>query len=205
MEHIGICNRLNNKWGDKVNEREVDLIKKSQKGDIDAFEELIKDYKKIAYNIALRVMKNKENAEDASQEALIKVYKNIKNFNQKSTFKVWLYRIVMNACIDLQRKNKHEVTSLDSLKKGKDNDYKVEIEDTSKGPDAILESKLNNEILYKCIDNLAEDHKQIIILRDLQELSYREISDVLNCSEGTVKSRLSRARTKLKKNLLDIM
>jgi len=193
------------KWGDKVNEREVDLIKKSQKGDIKAFEELIRDYKKIAYNIALRVMKNKENAEDASQEALIKVYKNIKNFNQKSTFKVWLYRIVMNACIDLQRKNKHEVTSLDSLKKGKDNDYKVEIEDTSKGPDAILESKLNNEILYKCIDNLAEDHKQIIILRDLQELSYREISDVLNCSEGTVKSRLSRARTKLKKNLLDIM
>lgn len=193
------------KWGDKVNEREVDLIKKSQKGDINAFEELIRDYKKIAYNIALRVMKNKENAEDASQEALIKVYKNIKNFNQKSTFKVWLYRIVMNACIDLQRKNKHEVASLDSLKKGKDNDYKVEIEDTSKGPDAILESKLNNEILYKCIDNLADDHKQIIILRDLQELSYREISDVLNCSEGTVKSRLSRARTKLKKNLLDIM
>lgn len=205
MEHIGICNRLNNKWGDKVNEREVDLIKKSQKGDIDAFEELIKDYKKIAYNIALRVMKNKENAEDASQEALIKVYKNIKNFNQKSTFKVWLYRIVMNSCIDLQRKNKHEVTSLDSLKKGKDNDYKVEIEDTSKGPDAILETKLNNEILYKCIDSLADDHKQIIILRDLQELSYKEISDVLNCSEGTVKSRLSRARTKLKKNLLDIM
>lgn len=188
-----------------MNEREVNLIKKSQKDDINSFEELIKDYKKIAYNIALRVLRNKENAEDASQEALLKVYKNIKNFKMNSTFKVWLYRIVVNSCIDFQRKNKHEVTSLDKLKHGKENDYKIDIASEEKGPETLLEIKMDNKVLYECIDNLDEHHREIIMLRDIHELSYREISEVLGCSEGTVKSRLSRARSKLKTNLLERM
>jgi RNA polymerase sigma-70 factor (ECF subfamily) len=81
-----------------------DLIIKSQKGDIEAFEELIKEHKKYAYNIALKILKNKEDAEDISQEALIKVYENIKSFNMNSSFKTWMYKIVFNTCIDFKRK-----------------------------------------------------------------------------------------------------
>jgi RNA polymerase sigma-70 factor (ECF subfamily) len=181
-----------------LNDNEVLLIKRSQKGDLAAFEELITDYKRIAYNIALKMLKNKEDAEDASQEALIKVYRSIEQFNMDSTFKTWLYRIVVNTCLDLTRKNKEPVISIDQpIQSGYDT-FHMELEDEGLKPDEILDKKLTQEMVLEAIDQLEEGFKTIILLRDIEGLSYEEIAEVLSCNLGTVKSRISRGRQRLK-------
>ena len=178
------------------------LIEQSRNGNVDAFEELIKDYKKSAYNIALRVLRNVEDAEDASQEALIKVYKNIQNFNMQSTFKVWMYRIVVNTCIDFKRKKSINAISIDEeIDLGGNNGLHREIADDSSNPDALVEKNFNNKLVNDALNKLEDEYKTIIILRDIQGFSYSEIADILTCNLGTVKSRLNRARKNLKEIL----
>lgn len=175
------------------------LLKMAIKGDIESFEKLIEKYQVKAYNIALRMMGNEEDAKDTLQDAWIKIYKSLKNFRQDSSFYTWIYRIVTNTCHDaLKKRNKiNQVTSLtdysDSME-GKMNDIKDEVHI----PEKILENKEYTQLLIESLDKLSIDHKQIIVLRDIQGFSYEEISQILTCSEGTVKSRLSRARFKLK-------
>lgn len=185
-----------------MNSNERWLIEESQKGNIDAFEELIKDHKKSAYNIALRVLRNVEDAEDASQEALIKIFKNIKNFNMESTFKVWMYRIVVNTCIDFKRKKQLQVLSIDeTMDLGSGKEVKREISDQSNNPDALIDKSFNIQLVNDAINQLDDDFKIIITLRDIKGFSYDEISQMLSCNIGTVKSRLSRARKNLKEVL----
>lgn len=181
---------------------ELWLVEQSRKGDVDAFEELIKDYKKSAYNIALRVLRNVEDAEDASQEALIKVYKNIQSFNMQSTFKVWMYRIVVNTCLDFKRKKSINAVSIDeNIDLGGNNEVHREIADDSGNPDALVEKNFNNKLVNDAVNKLDEDYKTIIVLRDIQGFSYSEIAEILSCNLGTVKSRLNRARKSLKEIL----
>lgn len=181
---------------------ELWLIEQSRMGNIDAFEELIKDYKKIAYNIALRVLRNVEDAEDASQEALIKVFKNIGSFNMQSTFKVWMYRIVVNTCIDFKRKKYINAVSIDEdIDLGSGNELHREIADDTANPDALVEKKYNQKLINDALNKLDDDYKTIIILRDIQGFSYSEIADITTCNLGTVKSRLNRARKNLKEIL----
>ncbi len=181
-----------------MQDNELLLIKRSIKGDVDAFEELIKDYKKMAYNIALRVLRNKEDAEDVSQEALVKVFKNIDSFNMQSTFKVWLYRIVMNTCLDFKRKKKIVTYSIDKPLENDESEILQDIPDNSNNPDIIIQNKLESQMLYECIEMLDDDFRMVIVLRDLQNLSYKDIASILSCNEGTIKSRLNRARKKLR-------
>lgn len=181
---------------------ELWLVEQSRKGDVDAFEELIKDYKKVAYNIALRVLRNVEDAEDASQEALIKVFKNIQNFNMQSTFKVWMYRIVVNTCLDFKRKKSINAVSIDeSIDLGGINEVHREIADDSSNPDAMVEKNFNSKIVNDSLNKLDDDYKTIIVLRDIQGFTYSEIAEILSCNLGTVKSRLNRARKSLKEIL----
>lgn len=184
-----------------MNNNEVLLIKRSQKGNVEAFEELIKDYKKTAYNIALRVLKNKEDAEDISQEALIKVYRSIDKFNMQSSFKTWLYRIVVNTCLDFKRKKTIDTYSIDEPVKTNDSEIQRQIEDNTNNPDILFEKELNSKMVLEAVEMLDDDFKAIIVLRDLQGFSYHEISEILCCNPGTVKSRLNRARKKLKSSL----
>ncbi len=181
---------------------ELWLVEQSRQGNVDAFEELIKDYKKSAYNIALRVLRNVEDAEDASQEALIKVFKNIQNFNMQSTFKVWMYRIVVNTCLDFKRKKMINAVSIDeSIDLGGNSEIKREIADDSGNPDALVEKKYTNKLVNDAVNKLDDDYKTIIVLRDIQGFAYSEIAEILSCNLGTVKSRLSRARKSLKEIL----
>ncbi len=185
-----------------MNSNELWLVEESRKGNVDAFEELIKDYKRVAYNIALRILRNVEDAEDASQEALIKVYKSIQNFNMQSTFKVWMYRIVVNTCIDFKRKKNINVVSIDEgIDVGGDNQVYREIADDSANPDVLLEKNFNSKVINDAVSKLEDDYKAIIILRDIQGFSYSEIAEILSCNLGTVKSRLNRARKSLKEIL----
>ena len=185
-----------------MNNHERWLIEESRKGNVDAFEELIKDYKKSAYNIALRVMRNVEDAEDASQEALIKIFKNISSFNMNSTFKVWMYRIVVNTCLDFKRKKSLNAVSIDeTLDLGSGREVQREISDETSNPDALVDRNYSTRLVSDAINMLEDDFKTIIILRDIKGFTYEEISEILTCNLGTVKSRLSRARNRLKEIL----
>ncbi|RKD33168.1 RNA polymerase sigma factor [Thermohalobacter berrensis] len=181
------------------------LIAESIKGNIDAFEKLIEKYEKTAYNIALKMLKNHEDAMDISQEALIKVYKSISKFNRKSAFSTWLYRIVVNTCIDFLNKKKKKVFSIDNPITTETGEIKREIEDNTYTPEVIIDRKETKEIIYDSIDKLDTIYKTVIILRDIQGFSYKEIAQILDCSIGTVKSRISRGRKILKKIIVKEM
>lgn len=178
--------------------RENKLIKKCTQGDIDAFEELIVKYEKTTYNIALRMLRNKDDAMDISQEAFIKVFKSIKTFNFESSFSTWLYRIVTNTCLDFLRKNSNTSLSIDSPINTEDGEIQRDIPDISNNTEEIFEKQLTKELVHRAINKLDENHKTVIILRDIEGFSYEEVAQILDCSLGTVKSRISRARNSLK-------
>ncbi len=185
-----------------MTDTEYRLIKKCSKGNIDAFEQLIEKYEKKAYNIALRILKNPDDAMDISQEAFIKVFKSIKTFKQESSFSTWLYRIVTNTCMDFLRKNSNKVYSIDSPIQTDEGDFSREIEDKSNSTEELFERKMTKELVHKSIDKLEHEHRIIVILRDIEGFSYKEIAKILNCTLGTVKSRLSRARDNLRDIIL---
>lgn len=182
-------------------DKEQKFIKKCVNGDLKAFDELIEKYEKTAYNIAFRMLKNPEDAMDVSQEAFIKVFKSIKTFNFESAFSTWLYRIVTNTCLDFLRKRNTNVYSIDNPIHTDEGEIERDIPDESDTPEELLEKKLTKELVNNSISKLDENHRVVIILRDIQGFSYEEISKIIDCSIGTVKSRINRAR----KNLKDII
>lgn len=188
-----------------MDKNEYRLIKKCKKGDIDAFEELISEHEKRAYNIALKMLKNPEDAMDISQEAFIKVYKSINNFNLKSSFATWLYRIVVNTCLDFLKKNQTKVYHIDNPIKTEDGEITREIADIQTAPEVILERKMTRQLVHNAMDELDNIHRTVVILRDIQGFSYKEISEMLDCSLGTVKSRIKRGRDNLKSVIIKQM
>lgn len=171
------------------------LLKKAAAGDEQSFERLIESNKTKAYNLALSYMKNEFDAQDVVQDSYIKVFRNLRNFKGESSFDTWVYRIVVNTCKDYLRKRKDNIIDLE---------FAQELEDEEPGPEAVLESKLTADLILKAMDFLTLDHREIIILRDIRDLSYEEIAYVLDCSVGTVKSRINRAREKLKTVILEL-
>lgn len=174
-----------------------ELVEKCQKGDISAFETLVHKYKQKAYSIAYRFTRNEEDALDLSQEAFAKAYQSINSFKKTATFYTWLYRIVVNICIDFQRKTKKE----DSLRKDI-TDWQEEIEMASDNPSLLPDTALINmelrENIERAIALLSPQHREVLILRDFEDMSYKEITAILKISEGTVMSRLFHARRNLK-------
>lgn len=178
------------------------LIERSQNGDLESFEKLIEEYQILAFNIAYKMTSNKEDASDMTQEALIKVFKSIKSFRFDSSFSTWLYRIVTNSCIDMMRKNsKIKTYSLDKPIEGDEGTYQRELPDNKDLPDEILEKREKREAVHRAIGKLPDKYRIMIVLRDIQDFSYEEISEVTELPIGTVKSRISRARNTLKEIL----
>ena len=186
---------------DKIGElekTEKELIHKAKNGDQDSFEALILSCKEKAYNIALRYMQNEEDALDAMQESFIKIFRHLSKFNEQSRFDTWVYRIVVNSCNDMLRKNK-KISYIDTIYKNEDNeDIIFEIVDKAPGPDGLLEKKEESEYILKCLGKLSDEHREILVLRDIKGFAYDEIAEILDCSIGTVKSKISRARQKFK-------
>ena len=174
------------------------LIKKSQSGDVESFELLISSYDKRAYNIAYRIMGNEEDAKDMAQEALFRVFKSLKDFKGQAAFSTWLYRIVTNVCLDELRRRKNEkYVSMDSTIHTED-ELHMELCSDKETPENIYERVEQRELIKNAIKEMSEDYRSVIILRDIQGFSYEEISVILDCSLGTVKSRINRARTMLR-------
>jgi len=175
------------------------LIEQAQKGDVLAFEKLIEDHQKKVYNIAFRFMGNSEDASEVAQEAFIRVYKSIKNFKGKSSFSTWLYRIVVNICMDEMRKrNKQNIVYIDEITQTEKGEYRHEIESGEESPQQQVEINETRNEIYAAINSLSDEHKAVIVLKDIQGFSYEEIAGMMKCPEGTVKSRLNRARSILK-------
>lgn len=172
-----------------------ELIKSAVNGNMDAFEALIKKYEKLIYVICYRMFNNVEDAKDVSQEVFLKIYKNMGKAIGKGSFKSWVGTVTNNACIDVLR-TKKKIISLDSPIAG-DEDFKLDIPDTEPLPDEKLINKENKEIILSSIEKLPSDYKSIIVLREMNNLSYEEISEILKINIGTVKSRISRSRKKL--------
>lgn len=177
------------------------LIQKAQKGDTNAFGTLVASYEKFIFNVACKMFSNSEDASDIAQEALIKAYKNIDKFDFNSSFSTWLYRITVNACIDEMRRRKgRESISIDA--EDEESGLAVQIEDTSLGAEErVIQNETVSEV-RTAIDKLSEEHKTVIILRDLQDMTYEQVAQTLDLSIGTVKSRLARARKSLKDIIL---
>lgn len=173
------------------------LVKKAQKGDTRAFEQVIEQYYTKIYNIALGTMGNPHDAEDAAQNALIKIYGAIGEFRFKSKFSTWVYRVAMNSCRDELRKRKR-VTHISSEEIG-ESDFGADIQ----SPETYALKSEASIGLRDAIDRLKDEHKTAIVLRDINGFSYEEIARITKCSVGTVKSRISRARTALKDLLVD--
>lgn len=183
-------------------EDEMLIIQRVKTGDVNAFELLVREYEKNVYNLALRMVKNPDDAADMTQEAFIKAYNSLSSFRGDSKFSVWLYRIVSNVCLDYLRSvSRHPAVSL-SVENDEGEETELDIPDESQSPEELLERKLTRESVRRGLEALPEDYRQILLLREIQGLSYDEIADILALELGTVKSRIFRARKKLCEFLL---
>lgn len=182
------------------------LVKRSLQGDNEAFEELVVKYQNKIYALAYRYMGNEEDAYDMTQESFIKAYRSLRSFKGDSSFGTWMYRVATNVCLDELRRRKRRIVSLsldEPLATRDGDEVEKEIPDTSPTADIIYEQKELSQYIQDVLNGMKPDHKTTIILRDIMELTYEEIAEVLNCNVGTVKSRLSRARESLRKKLGD--
>lgn len=173
---------------------ELELIKRCKSDDVDAFEKLIVMYEDKIYNLCHYLLKNNEDALDASQEVCLKIYKSISAFKGDSKFSTWVYRVTYNTCLDHIKKRKDELP-YDDVINPETTQSEGRIED-------IVEKKELKQEIKNSIKKLSNDFRTIIILRDIDGLSYQEISEILKIEVGTVKSRLNRARESLKKELI---
>ncbi|MCR6546292.1 RNA polymerase sigma factor [Dehalobacterium formicoaceticum] len=180
-----------------------ELVRRSQQGDIAAFEELISQHQQKTYNIAYRLMGNHHDAGDLAQEALIKVYKSIGSFRYDSSFSTWVYHIVTNVCRDeLRKRSRHQVSYLDEPVSLYDGEVHKEVADDTFNPEDAYERKESAEYIQGLINTLNPEYRMVIILREMLGLSYEEIAQELDITLGTVKSRLNRARKYLKERIV---
>ena len=175
-----------------------ELARTAAGGDEAAFEELVRLHEKKVYNLAFRMCGNPEDAADAAQEAFLAAWKGLPNVRGEAGFSTWLYRLTSNAAIDRLRRTRRqrEEASLD------DEALRLDAVDSAPSPQARAEGAELREAVLSGLAQLSDDHRQALTLRELQELSYEEIAAVLEIDLGTVKSRISRARSALRKILI---
>lgn len=178
-------------------EEESELVLQAQSSDSDSFEKLVLYNQTKVYNLALRMVGNPDDAFDMSQEAFIKAYNSLGSFRGDSRFSVWLYRLTTNVCLDFLRSEGRKThNSLTFM--GDDEDSKeLEIPDDRFSPETLVEKKELRERLSHGLMRLPKDYRAILLLREIDGLSYDEIAAALSLEEGTVKSRIFRARKKL--------
>lgn len=182
---------------------EKQLIQKAKAGDEGSFESLILGCQSRAFNIAIRYLKNEEDALDALQESFIKIFRHLNSFKEDSRFDTWVYRIVVNTCNDMLRKNSNQKITDSIFKTEDEKETIIEIPDVSGSPEVVFDQKEKAKHIVSCLEKLNQEQKEIIVLRDIHGFSYDEISGILNCSIGTVKSRINRSRLRLREILLE--
>lgn len=182
-----------------------DLVTACQKGDADAFGVLVAKYQKKAFNIAFRMMGDYDETADTVQEAFLSAFRSIKKFRGEAKFSTWLYGIcvnqVRNRLKQARRRSLHEGTSIDEPIETEDGCHVLEPADDDPPPDEQLRVKDLQGTVQECIGRLGEEFREVLVLRDIHGFSYEEIRDILDIPDGTVKSRLFRARDVLRDSL----
>ena len=180
---------------------ELELVRAAQRGDDSAFEELVRLYEKRIYHLSLRLCGSSDDAFEIAQEAFLSAWRGLKFFRGDSSFSTWLYRLASNAAIDfLRRKKRQSGTDTVSLD---DEETYIEPPDPRPSPQQRAERAELRRLLAAGLETLTPEHRQVLLLRELQGLSYEEIAEALELDLGTVKSRIARAREKLRKYLLE--
>lgn len=175
---------------------EIDkLIRRAQNGDAEAFEQIMAPLEKRVYGLAYRITNNREDAFDCTQEVMMRAFRSISDYRFQGAFTTWVFRITTNVCLDMIRRRRVKpYVSLDAI-----HDNGMLFANRAENPlDEIIRNDLSND-LHRCIARLPLDYRVIIVLRDIQGLSYDEISQVLKLNLGTVKSRIYRARERIRK------
>lgn len=180
-------------------EDEKEIIARCKQGDTECFGKLYQRYRRRAYIIALGMMGKQEDALDAMQDAFIKAFKNLKRFEIQKAFSSWFYSILINLCRDRLRQRKRRQKDISMEDANLHN--RLIVDNTAYSPELLAERKELYVHLWQAIGQLQIKHRQIIILRDFEDLPYKKIAEILNIPLGTVMSRLYQAR----KNLKDIM
>ena len=184
-------------------EQEVQIVQRVLQGDVNAFEKLVLEYEKAVYGITQRMCGNAEDAADMTQETFIKAYNSLSSFRGDSKFSVWLYRIATNVCLDFLRSKSRKPTVSLSMEDDDGEEVELDIADESQSPERLLERGLTRDAVRRGLNALSPEYRQILLLREIQGLSYEEISEVLTLEVGTVKSRIFRARKRLCAFLLE--
>jgi RNA polymerase sigma-70 factor (ECF subfamily) len=188
-----------------VSPEEKDIIERCRRGDIGAFNELVKRYERQVYNFAYRLTNNYDDASDIAQDAFLRVYNAIGSFRGDASFSTWLFRITTNVFLDERKRSRaHPKTSLDDYLELDESSVTRQIEDPGPTPEMITEEAERTTILQSAIATLPEYQRAMVVLYHGQQKSYEEIAEIMDLPIGTVKSRLNRARLALKEKLSPI-
>lgn len=182
-----------------MSEEEQGLVRRAQAGDHEAFAALVERTQAKVYNLALRLSGSAEDAADLTQEAYLNAWRGLSSFQGESAFSTWLYRLTTNVCIDFLRRERRRqaiagAVSLDDSEV----DYANLVPDRAPSPHEILEGRELKAAISRGLRQLSDEHRQVLVLREVTGLSYAEIAAVLGLEEGTVKSRIARARLALR-------
>ncbi len=187
---------------------DISLVKAFQSGasSESVFDELVTRYKDRIFNLCYRFLGDREEANDCAQEIFVKVYRSLKGFRLESAFSTWLYRVAVNACknklASAEYRYKKKTVSMDTgVQNDSGDDCPVQVPDVSLSPVTQLERSEKNRLIQEAIESLPEDQRKVVILRDIEQCSYEEISLITGYNLGTVKSRISRARQALSERL----
>ncbi|WP_420628696.1 RNA polymerase sigma factor [Candidatus Leptofilum sp.] len=176
---------------------EEKLIAQAKKGDVQAYNGLVLHYQQIVYNVAYRIMGEPQSAEDAAQEAFIRAYKSLNKF-QGGNFKAWLLRITTNGCYDeLRRRKRRPQSSLEGITEDNTESFAF-LRDPAIGPEQRQQQLELVQAIEECLQNLPDDQRVTAVLCDVEGYDYGSIAEMTEVSLGTVKSRVSRARSKLR-------
>ena len=179
-----------------------EVIENCKAGDESAFAEIVLTYQKKVFNIAYRMLGNREEAKDLSQEVFLSVLESIKDLREEMKFEPWLTQITLNHCRNrwkyLKRRHYFKTDSLNDPIETEDGEMERQVYDPSGNPETLFEKKMVQQFVQRGLLKLKEDQREMIVLRDLRGFSYEEIGRLLSLPEGTIKSRLHRARMDLK-------
>jgi RNA polymerase sigma-70 factor (ECF subfamily) len=190
-------------------DEDAEFVAATQKGDLDAFESLVQKHQKRMFNIALRVLGSADDASEVVQDAFVAAYRNLRSFKGEAKFSTWLTAIVINHAKNrlkkIRSRERHEAYSLDEPLRTQDGE--ILTDPPSAGPTVLerLEKRDVQKSVLDCIHALEPGFREVLVLRDMQEFSYEEIGNMLRMREGTVKSRLFRAREAVKECLKKIL
>lgn len=190
-------------------QEDAERVKAFQSGDKTVFDKIVLKYKDKVFNLCYRFLGDHAEADDCAQESFVKVYCSLQGFRLESTFSTWLYRLTVNTCKNklgsLEYRYRKKMVRLNNPKETEEGTNPIEIKDESLSPIIEIERKEKKMLIQKAIDSLPEEQKTVVVLRDIEGLSYEEIVKITGYKLGTLKSKLARARSELRKKLRGVI